>query len=59
MKTKKKDNWIVKVANITENLQYEVKYIHVYDSTKDEVLRYVQSLVGCSNVSVYKLEAIL
>ena len=58
MKTRKND-WLVKVAYITEDLQYVVKHINVYNSTKDEVLRYAQSFVGCFNVSVYKLEAML
>lgn len=58
MKTKK-NNWIVKVTYITEDCQYVVKHINVFDSTKEEVLRYAQSLDGCSTVCVYKLEAIL
>lgn len=55
----RKNNWIVKVTYITEENQYVVKHINVLDSTKDEVLRYAQSLSGCSTVCVYKLEAIL
>lgn len=55
----KKNNWIVKVTYITEENQYVVKHINVLDSTKDEVLRYAQSLVGCSTVCIYKLETIL
>nr|QJB21541.1 MAG: hypothetical protein [Microvirus sp.] len=55
----RKSNWIVKVTYVTEENQYVVKYINVFDSTKFEVLRYTQSFVGCSTVSVYKLEAIL
>ena len=58
MKTRK-NNWIVKVAHVTEENQYVVKYINVFDSTKSEVLSYAQSFVGCSTVSVYKLDAIL
>lgn len=58
MKTKKTD-WLIKVAYVTEDYQYVVKHINVYNSTKDEVLHYAQSFVGCSTVSVYKLEAIL
>lgn len=58
MKTRK-NNWIVKVAYITEENQYVVKHINILDSTKDEVLRYSQSFVGCSTVCVYKLEVIL
>ena len=58
MKTRK-SNWIVKVTYITEENQYVVKHINVLDSTKEEVLRYAQSFVGCSAVCVYKLEAIL
>ncbi len=55
----RKNNWIVKVTYITEDYQYVIKHINVFDSTKDEVLRYAQSFVGCSTVSVYKLEATL
>lgn len=55
----RKDNWIVKVTYITEEYQYVVKHINVLDSTKEEVLRYAQSLSNCSSVCIYKLDAIL
>ena len=55
----RKNNWIVKVTYITEEYQYVVKHINVLDSTKEEVLRYAQSLGDCSTVCIYKLEAIL
>jgi hypothetical protein len=58
MKTRK-NNWIVKVTYVNEEYQYVVKHINVLDSTKEEVLRYAQSLGNCSTVCVYKLEAIL
>lgn len=58
MKTRK-NNWIVKVTYVTEDFQYVVKHINVLDSTKAEVVRYAKSLVGCSTVCIYKLEAIL
>lgn len=58
MKTRK-HSWIVKVTYITEENQYVVKYINVFDSTKEEVLHYAQSFNNCSTVCVYKLEAIL
>lgn len=58
MKTRK-DNWIIKVTYVNEEYQYVVKHINVLDSTKEEVLRYAQSLDNCSTVCVYKLEAIL
>lgn len=58
MKTRK-NNWLVKVAYITENLEYVVKHIEVYNSTKDEVLRYAQSFDDSFAVNVYKLEAML
>lgn len=58
MKTRK-SNWIVKVTYVTEEFQYVVKHINVLDSTKEEVLRYAQSLGSCSTVCIYKLEAIL
>ena len=40
MKVREKNNWIVKVTYVTEENQYVVKHINVFDSTKDEVLRY-------------------
>ena len=55
----RKNNWLVKVAYITEDLGYVVKHIEVYDSTKDEVLRYAQSFGDSFAVNVYKLEAML
>lgn len=58
MKTRK-SNWIVKFTYITEEYQYVVRHINVLDSTKQEVLRYAQSLNGCSSVCIYKLETIL
>lgn len=58
MKTRK-NNWIVKVTCVTEENRYVVKYINIFDSTKDEVLRYAQSFVSCSTVSIYKLETML
>lgn len=58
VKTRKND-WIVEVAYITEDLQYVVKHINVYNSTKDEVLRYAQSFDDSFAVHVYKLEAML
>lgn len=54
-----KSSWLVKVTYITEDYQYVVKHINVLDSTKEEILRYVQSLGGCSSVCIYKLEAML
>ena len=59
MKTKKRNNWMIKVTYITEDFQYVVKHINVLDSTKAEVVRYAKSLVGCSAICVYKLETIL
>ena len=58
MKTRK-SNWIIKVTYVTKEYQYVVKHINVLDSTKEEVLRYAQSLSDCSTVCIYKLEAIL
>lgn len=55
----RKNNWIVKVTYITEEYQYVIKHINVLDSTKEEVLHYVQSLDGYSTVCIYKLEAVL
>lgn len=58
MKTRK-NNWIIKVTYVTEEYQYVVKHINVLDSTKEEVLRYAQSLDSCSTVCIYKLEVTL
>lgn len=58
MKTRKTHR-IVKVTYITEEYQYAVKYINVPYSTKEEVLRYAQSLRGYSSVNVYKLDEVL
>jgi hypothetical protein len=58
MKTKKYD-WIVKVAYVSDDLQYVVKYINVLNSTKREVASYTQSLPENSVISIYKLETIL
>lgn len=58
MKTGKKD-WLVKVAYITEENRYEVKYINILNSTKDEVLLAVQPYAAYSTVRIYKLESIL
>lgn len=58
MKTRK-SNWIIKVTYISKEYKYVVKHINVLDSTKEEVLRYAQSLGDCSTVCIYKLEAIL
>ena len=55
----RKSNWIIKVTYISKKYQYVVKHINVLDSTKEEVLRYAQSLGDCSTVCIYKLEAIL
>lgn len=55
----RKSNWIIKVIYISEEYQCVVKHINVLDSTKEEVLRYAQSLGNCSSVCIYKLEAIL
>lgn len=58
MKTKKYD-WVVKVSYVSDTLQYVVKYINVLNSTKREVVSYVQSFPENSVVNIYKLEAIL
>lgn len=55
----RKSNWVVKITYITEDYQYVVKYVNVLESTKEEVLRYAESLDKCSSVCIYKLEAIL
>lgn len=58
MKTRKA-NWMIKVTYVTEEYRYVVKYVNVFDSTKEDVLRYAQSLGNCSTVCIYKLEVVL
>ena len=58
MKARKND-WIVEVTYITEEYQYVVKHISVFDSTKEEVLRYAKSFDDAFGVRIYKLGAIL
>lgn len=58
MKVKKND-WIVKVTYVTDDLRYEVKHINVLNSTKKRVLHYAESLPKGSVVCIYKLEAVL
>lgn len=58
MKTRKY-NWMIKVPYITEENHYIVKHIYVFDSTKEEVLRYSKSLDNCSSICIYKLETVL
>lgn len=55
----RKSNWIIKVTYISKEYRYVVEHINVLDSTKEEVLRYAQSLSNCSTVCIYKLESIL
>lgn len=61
MKTRnvRKYNWLVKVTLVTEEYQYTVKFINIFDATKEEALRCAQSLRNCTTVNLYKLEAIL
>ena len=58
MKTRK-IHWLVEVTYIAEESQCVVKFINVLYSTKEEVLRYAQSLDGCFSVNVYKLDEVL
>nr|DAQ33099.1 MAG TPA: hypothetical protein [Microviridae sp.] len=58
MKAKKND-WIVKVTYVSEDLQYVVKYINVLKSTKSEVIRYTQSFPENVVINIYKSETIL
>lgn len=58
MKAKKND-WMIKVTYVTDDLRYEIKHINVLKSTKKQVLRYAESLPKGSVVCVYKLEAVL
>lgn len=58
MKAKKND-WIIKVTYVNENLQYVVRHINFLNVTKREVLRSIQSLPENSVVRIYKLDEIL
>ena len=58
MKAKKND-WLIKVSYVDENLQYVVRYINFPNVTKREVLRSIQSLPENSVVHIYKLDEVL
>ena len=58
METKKYD-WLIKVTYVDEKYQYVVKYINIYKTTKQEVIRYTQSYPKKSVVQIYKLETTL
>lgn len=69
MKTKFID-WLLKIVSydefdhrvvtyLTDEYQHVVKHINVLDSTKEEVLRYAQSLRDCLSVCIYRLEDVL
>lgn len=58
MKAKKND-WLIKVSYVDENLQYVVRYINFLNVTKREVLRSIQSLPENSVVHIYKLDEVL
>lgn len=58
MKAKKND-WIVKVTYVNEDLQYVVRYINFLNVPKREVLRSILSLPENSVVRIYKLDEVL
>lgn len=58
MKAKKND-WLIKISYVDENLQYVVRHINFLNVTKREVLRRIQSLPENSVVHIYKLDEIL
>lgn len=58
MKAKKND-WIVKVTYVNEDLQYVVRHINFLNVTKREVLRSIQSLPENSVIHIYKLDEVL
>lgn len=58
MKVKKND-WIVKITYVTDDLRYEVKFVNVLKSTKKQVLHYAETLPKGSLVCIYKLESVL
>ena len=55
----KKNDWLIKVSYVDENLQYVVRYINFLNVTKREVLRSIQSLPENSVVHIYKLDEVL
>lgn len=58
MKAKKND-WIIKVPYVNEDLQYVVRHINFLNVTKREVLRSIQSLPENSVIHIYKLDEVL
>lgn len=58
MKAKKND-WIVKITCVTDDLRYEVKYVNVLKSTRKQVLHYAESLPKGVLVCIYKFETVL
>lgn len=58
MKAKKND-WLIKVSYVDEDLQYVVRHINFLNVTKREVLRSIQSLPENSVVHIYKLDEVL
>lgn len=58
METKNYD-WLIKVTYVDEKYQYVVKYINIYKTTKQKVIRYTQSYPKKSVVQIYKLETTL
>ena len=58
MKAKKND-WIIKVTYVNEDLQYVVRHINFLNVTKREVLRSIQSLPENSVIRIYKLDEVL
>lgn len=55
----KRNDWLIKVTYVSENLQYVVRYINILNATKREVIRNTQSLPENSVIHIYKLEAFL
>lgn len=58
MKAKKND-WLVKVSYVNEDLQYVVRHINFLNVTKREVLRSIQSLPENSVIHIYELNEVL
>ena len=55
MKTKKY-NWLLKLCCVTDNGNYKVSYVNVFDSTKKEVMNAVDEYrKNHVDVRVYKL----
>lgn len=56
----KKNDWLLKLSYVTDDGDYKVSYINVFDATKKEVMRIVDDYRrDFTVVHVYKLQDML